>query len=378
VAEGSRQPSSSVGASAPASPGKGQVALLRLILLGGRDYADIAALLDTDVEGVRERAREALATLAGEDPDEYVGLTDFLLGQADEQAGESISETLNRDARANELAERLAIELRQIAPEADFPPTSRTRQVRASPFARWREIGRGLSTRNRVAIGGGIAALVIVIASQAAIPTMAANSVRDRLQDLGPVKELSMSTPFPAIGVLVGAKPGRVDAHLGEVDVTESPDFGSQLSDGAAEIDDGHLLVDQLRGGPVPAKNVDLQKDGSSLNLSADLEMATLGSALGMPSSAKVKFKPAGRDQISLSVALGAQGSMGVRIYAEGGGLLAQVDPGPQIAAAMGLPEGISIPPQPLIESDRFSIDSIEADENGDLVRVSANGRLKT
>ena len=57
-------------------------ATLQLLLERGQGLR-LAQLLGVDEDQVRERARGALAELAGADPDRNVGLTDYLLGEAD-------------------------------------------------------------------------------------------------------------------------------------------------------------------------------------------------------------------------------------------------------------------------------------------------------
>jgi hypothetical protein len=57
--------------------------MLQLLLERGQSYEDIAGLLGGSRDDVRKRARAALEELAGEDPDREVGVTDYLLGQAD-------------------------------------------------------------------------------------------------------------------------------------------------------------------------------------------------------------------------------------------------------------------------------------------------------
>jgi hypothetical protein len=60
-----------------------QRALLQLLLEGGQGYDDIGSLLGIGPDEVRSRARKALTEIGGADPDAQVGLSDFLLGQAD-------------------------------------------------------------------------------------------------------------------------------------------------------------------------------------------------------------------------------------------------------------------------------------------------------
>ncbi len=101
-----------------------QRAMLQLLLQRGQSYADIGSLLGLDVEGVRSRARAALTEIGGEDPDRDVSLTDYLLGQADPIGRADAARQLQTDDAARDLAERLATQLRVLAPGADLPDLS--------------------------------------------------------------------------------------------------------------------------------------------------------------------------------------------------------------------------------------------------------------
>src|SRR5918994_2962433 len=98
-----------------------QRAMLQLILERGQSYADIAGVLGVGVEEVRSRARGALRDLSGTDPDAQVGLTDYLLGQADPIGRADAVRHLQSDPDANALAERLLTQLRLLAPSAELP-----------------------------------------------------------------------------------------------------------------------------------------------------------------------------------------------------------------------------------------------------------------
>src|SRR5205809_3065186 len=98
-----------------------QQAMLQLVLERGQSYADLASVLGVDEAEVRSRARAALTELAGEDPDRNVGLTDYLLGQAD-PIGRADAVRHLRDAPEDQrLVEELVPKLRLIAPEAELP-----------------------------------------------------------------------------------------------------------------------------------------------------------------------------------------------------------------------------------------------------------------
>lgn len=107
-----------------------QQAMLQLVLERGQSYGDIAAVLGVGVDEVRIRARAALTELGGSDPDAEVGLTDYLLGQADPIGRADAVRHLQADAEARELAFELVDRLREIAPDADLPELPAPRERR--------------------------------------------------------------------------------------------------------------------------------------------------------------------------------------------------------------------------------------------------------
>ena len=84
-----------------------QQATLQLLLERGQSYADLARLLGQDEADVRARARAALTELGGADPDRNVGLTDYLLGQADPIGRADASRHLRDDPADHRLATEL-------------------------------------------------------------------------------------------------------------------------------------------------------------------------------------------------------------------------------------------------------------------------------
>src|SRR5215218_3317265 len=95
--------------------------MLQLLLEGGQGYEDIGSLLGIETDEVRSRARSALQELGGADPDAHVGLTDYLLGQAD-PIGRADAVRHLRDNRVDaELAARIVTELQAVVPDATFP-----------------------------------------------------------------------------------------------------------------------------------------------------------------------------------------------------------------------------------------------------------------
>ena len=98
-----------------------QQAMLQLLLERGQSYADLASLLGVDEAEVRARARATLTELAGADPDRHVGLTDYLLGQADPIGRADAVRHLKDDPADLELATEVAQKIRLIAPDAELP-----------------------------------------------------------------------------------------------------------------------------------------------------------------------------------------------------------------------------------------------------------------
>jgi hypothetical protein len=95
--------------------------MLQLLLERGQSYADLASLLAVDEAEVRTRARAALTELAGADPDRNVGLTDYLLGQADPIGRADAVRHLKDDPDDLALATEVTQKIRLIAPNAELP-----------------------------------------------------------------------------------------------------------------------------------------------------------------------------------------------------------------------------------------------------------------
>ena len=110
-----------------------QQAMLQLVLERGQSYDDLAGVLGVGVDEVRSRARAAMTELAGEDPDAQVGLTDYLLGQADPIGRADAVRQLQNDPDTNRLAAGLVERLREVAPDAKLPDLPEARQRRRIP-----------------------------------------------------------------------------------------------------------------------------------------------------------------------------------------------------------------------------------------------------
>lgn len=112
-------------------------ALLQLVCERDQSYADLAELLDTTTDEVKAKARAALTELGGADPDAEVGLTDYLLGQADPIGRADAVRYLQQDPEARELAVTISTKLQALVPGAKLPtiPEPRGRRRPAAPTA---------------------------------------------------------------------------------------------------------------------------------------------------------------------------------------------------------------------------------------------------
>ena len=190
-----------------------QRATLQLLLERGQSYADLAALLGEDETAVRARARAALTELVGADPDRNVGLTDYLLGQADPIGRADASRHLREDPDDNHLATELAVRLRLMFPDRRSATPARRGPPDGGRLAA-AEHGDGLAAR----IGRGSASAastqsqsrLLVICSSAARP-----ADRDRARDHRRVLRWRrrIRRPPPRLGV---------DHHYGRPPATTS------------------------------------------------------------------------------------------------------------------------------------------------------------
>jgi hypothetical protein len=98
-----------------------QRAMLELLLERGQSYDDLSSLLDLTEAEVRARARAALTELGGADPDRNVGLTDYLLGQADPIGRADAVRHLQSNPEDHQLASDLTAILREAFPSSELP-----------------------------------------------------------------------------------------------------------------------------------------------------------------------------------------------------------------------------------------------------------------
>lgn len=113
-----------------------QIAVLEMLLSGDQNYADLDDLFGLDEGETRDRASAALEEIGGADPDANVGLTDYLLGQADPIGRADAIRHLRQDKADHDLATTISDELVALFPDADVPT------LPAPPGASGRKAGK--------------------------------------------------------------------------------------------------------------------------------------------------------------------------------------------------------------------------------------------
>jgi hypothetical protein len=150
-----------------------QRAIVQLLLKGRQGYAEIAAIVDVAEQDARRRARQAVGELGGADPDEHVGLTDYLLGQADPIGRADAVRHLQSCERCHGVVEEALPKLQLLASDAELPtpPPLRSRPSRQAapdsegPREPRRAVGPSLGSlppRQVQLLAGLVAALVAV------------------------------------------------------------------------------------------------------------------------------------------------------------------------------------------------------------------------
>jgi hypothetical protein len=172
--------------------------MLGLLLERDQSYADIAALLGSSAGVVRERARAALTELGGADPDRNVGLTDYLLGQADPIARADAVRHLREDSDDRALAECVLDALEELAPAAELPRLPG--EARTAPHLRAPRLRRGTApSEDRPSrlgsLSGRQARLLIGLASGAVIMAVAIAAVAGAFSGGSSSSGGSASTP---------------------------------------------------------------------------------------------------------------------------------------------------------------------------------------
>ncbi len=218
-----------------------QSAVLEMLLTGGQSFADLDDLFGVDEGETFQRARSALEELGGADPDRNVGLTEYLLGQADPIGRADAVRHLRQDATDRELADTIVTELTALYPSAELPklpqaPAGSRFGGRQSP-APAQPAGEPLpdeegtggftskQTRLIAALGGAAILLIVIVLAIAGVfsgddePSSATTSADAETGETGG-DPLDPSTPIPdgtEVSRIALSPPGGGDAGGGAV-----------------------------------------------------------------------------------------------------------------------------------------------------------------
>lgn len=148
-------------------------ALLELLLRSGQSFDDIAGVLGSDRDAVRERARDALEELGGERP--TLELADYLLGEASPVERADMARRLSDDTELASRAAALIEALREAYPDAPLPALPGREPAAMPDSARSRGDERGAGTGPSTASVGrqvlALAAIAIVVAGVVFVAT---------------------------------------------------------------------------------------------------------------------------------------------------------------------------------------------------------------
>ena len=119
--------------------------------------------------------------------------------------------------------------------------------------------------------------VVLLVAAQLILPSLAERSVADDLERFGPRPDVEVSA-FPAVKLLFG-KADRVEIDMRLARMPGSAPLAEQL-ERTADADELDARVRELRVGPLRVRDARLTKDGETLRASANVRESELQAAL--------------------------------------------------------------------------------------------------
>ena len=259
----------------------------------------------------------------------------------------------------------------------------------AAPWSRPARRARpgGIRRRRGRAVAAAAAALVVLVvaSSQLAIPSLITGKLRAQLQKIATVRSVSVSG-FPAIEALWG-RLDSVQVHLGRVGGQRLAGGGpasagpkTSLARTAARVTDASLQADQVVMQHPVAQDLHLDKTGQRLRLSVFIDPAAitpvLARSLHLPAGSSVQLTAVRSDLVLLIGIPRLGGTVRLRILAEDGTLAGQLQPTAAMAAKLGLPPGMSPPPQPLLHTKAVTISQFAATWRGGRLRLTTAGQL--
>jgi hypothetical protein len=216
----------------------------------------------------------------------------------------------------------------------------------------------------------GAIVLLLLAVSQAVLPSMAENRLKDRLAKDGKVSEVHVSA-FPAVKLMFG----KADDVQIRMDRFTPPAGGGETNGGGGGLgaalartqaaDKIDVLIGSLKTGPVTLRDARLTKDGDTLRAEATVSDAELRGALPPGIDVRPAATPGGQLVFDGGVsALGLEARAQARLLARDGKLVIQMQDGP-IGALAAIP---------VFSDPRLDIQTISALERpgGFVVRTEA------
>lgn len=228
-----------------------QQAVLRLLLTQDRSYDEIARTLRMAPAAVRDRAHEAVGTLGPSGgalkPERRDAITDYLLGQQDDEAAAATRDALEASASERGWARVVAAELRGVAtrdlPEVPDPATAGPAisplldddldtQVPDTDRAKRREGSQRRSSRR----GGAILLAILGVLATLAIGFFIGRATKD---------------DAPKTDNLTAAQKAAARDVIGQANLTAVPDAGADKALGVAQFVErnGQRLINVLAEG---------------------------------------------------------------------------------------------------------------------------------
>jgi hypothetical protein len=234
--------------------------------------------------------------------------------------------------------------------------------------------------RARTAILAGTALpLVLAGGAQLAVPPVMEGRMRNGLAAMGEVYSVDIGS-FPAVKMLWGGV-DRAEVHLGELDLSRRREGGGPLGGDVLGQMQGmrslEVTATGLKAGSISAEDVKVTKEGEQVRGRATVTPSDVTDALGGGPGIEVTPKVVdGELRLTMSGdPLGGR-KLSVRLFAQDGQIMSELQIDEETAEAMGLPPGQRPPAQPMFSNDQLIVDSLKVREAGGRLVIHAGARI--
>ncbi|MDP2774009.1 MAG: hypothetical protein Q8O61_10685 [Nocardioides sp.] len=216
--------------------------------------------------------------------------------------------------------------------------------------------------RQRTVVGAALVLTLAAITTEAALPSVAENRVRDELAGMGVVTDVEVSA-FPAVMLLFGdVESAAIRMSSATLDVDEMEEMLDRFGDvGALDAE-----IDTLKAGPFDVASVGLEKRGQSLDATATLDVEQIE---GLLPGAQLTVE-GGRLLLSLSdlpLPLPLPGPVQLEIGLEDGAVVAR-----PLGAVAAL-----LPTQPLLDRSELSVTGLHSSITNEELTLTATATLR-